>query len=282
MGEKGCGGHLDWGFVWGYIPVNAQGAHWDCRCIPVNAQGDQWDCGCIPVRASERTGSPVGFYCLWRWTRSPAGLRLCMCVCVRGIYADLAAGSFVYILYSIFYILYSIFYILHYRFFIFESWLVNTSSVLGCLGTSVAPPRKNQCLWSPLHFCLYPLLYVTCKPFPKIFNQFGLCQVLIFSIYYTCTSRLWLYFFHWQDSPSVRWQPYTSSSICRQDICPNCARKKSFRHRDSTTCCVYCTCSFYMWLISPALNSHLQHKMVFSLVVIYGESRRKFSMLTAN
>jgi len=44
MGEKGWAGHLDWGFVWGCIPVNAQGAQWDCRCIPVNAQGDQWDC----------------------------------------------------------------------------------------------------------------------------------------------------------------------------------------------------------------------------------------------
>jgi len=60
MGEKGCGGHLDWGSVWGYIPVSAQGAQCDCRCIPVNAQGDQWDCGCIPDRACERAGSPVG------------------------------------------------------------------------------------------------------------------------------------------------------------------------------------------------------------------------------
>jgi len=33
-----------WGSVWGSIPVNAQGAQWDCRCIPVNAQRDQWDC----------------------------------------------------------------------------------------------------------------------------------------------------------------------------------------------------------------------------------------------
>ena len=42
MGEKGCGGYLDWGFACGYIPVNAQGAQWDCKCIPVIAQ-DQWD-----------------------------------------------------------------------------------------------------------------------------------------------------------------------------------------------------------------------------------------------
>jgi len=71
MGEKAWGGHLDWGFVCGYIPVNAQGAQWDCKCFPVNAQGDQRDCGCIPDRACERTGSPVGLYCLWRWPRSP-------------------------------------------------------------------------------------------------------------------------------------------------------------------------------------------------------------------
>ena len=85
MGEKGFCGHLDWGFVYGYILVNAKGAQWDCRCIPVNAQGDQWDCGCIPDRACERTGSPVRLYCLWRWTRCPAGLSDWMCMCVRGM-----------------------------------------------------------------------------------------------------------------------------------------------------------------------------------------------------
>jgi len=63
--------------------VNAQGAQWDCKCIPVNAQGDQRDCGCIPDRACERTESPVGLYCLGRWTRSPAGLSWGICVCVR-------------------------------------------------------------------------------------------------------------------------------------------------------------------------------------------------------
>ena len=31
----------------------------------------------------ERAGRPVGLYCLWRWTRSPAGLRWCMCVFVN-------------------------------------------------------------------------------------------------------------------------------------------------------------------------------------------------------
>jgi len=41
MGGTGSGGNFDWGFVWGCIPVNAQGAQWDCKCIPVNAQGDQ-------------------------------------------------------------------------------------------------------------------------------------------------------------------------------------------------------------------------------------------------
>jgi len=30
---NGWVGHLDWGFVWGCIPVNAQGAQWNCRCI---------------------------------------------------------------------------------------------------------------------------------------------------------------------------------------------------------------------------------------------------------
>jgi len=50
MGEKGCGGHFDWGFVCpGYIPVNAQAAQWDCRCIP--------------DRACERIGNQVGLYC---------------------------------------------------------------------------------------------------------------------------------------------------------------------------------------------------------------------------
>jgi len=44
MGGKGWGGNFDWGFVWGCIPVNAQGALWDCKCIPVNAQGDQKGC----------------------------------------------------------------------------------------------------------------------------------------------------------------------------------------------------------------------------------------------
>jgi len=105
MGEKDCGGHLDWRLVCGYIPVNAQGAHWEGRCIPVKAQGDQWDCGCIPDRACERTGSPVGLYCLWRWTWNPAGLSW---VCVReGDVGRLECG-FV-LLYSI---PYSIFYIL--------------------------------------------------------------------------------------------------------------------------------------------------------------------------
>jgi len=110
--EKSCGGHLDLGFVCGYIPVNAHGAQWDCRCIPMNAQGDQWHYGCIPDRACGRTGSQVVLYCLWRWTRSPAELRRYVCVCVIGMWADLAVESFLYVPYSIFYILYSIFYIL--------------------------------------------------------------------------------------------------------------------------------------------------------------------------
>jgi len=55
--------------------VNAQGAQWDCKYIPVNAEG---------------------LYCLWRWTKSPAGLSWCMCVCVRGVKEDLE------ILYAIF------------------------------------------------------------------------------------------------------------------------------------------------------------------------------------
>jgi len=85
------------------------------------------------------------------------------------------------------------------------------SSKMGSWGVSKGRRLKavllNQCPWSPPHVCLYPLLYVTCVPFPRICNQFGLCQELIFCIYYTCTSRLWLFFFHWQDSPLVRWQP---------------------------------------------------------------------------
>jgi len=48
MGGKGWGGNFDWGFVWGCVPVNAQGALWDCKCFPVNAQGDQR--GCIDSR----------------------------------------------------------------------------------------------------------------------------------------------------------------------------------------------------------------------------------------
>ena len=72
--------------------MNAQGAQWDCKCIPVNAQGDQ-----------------RGLYCLWRWTRSPAGLNWCMCVCVREVKADLGAGLFFYIPNPIFYMLYSIY-----------------------------------------------------------------------------------------------------------------------------------------------------------------------------
>jgi len=91
MWEKGGGGHLDWVYVWGCIPVNhdAEGVQWDCKCIPVNAQGDQWDC----------TVS-------WDW---PGVQQDCVgvCVCVWETYADLAAGSFFYILYFIFCILYN-------------------------------------------------------------------------------------------------------------------------------------------------------------------------------
>ena len=48
-----------------------------------------------------------------------------------------------------------------------------------CLATSIVWSRLGAPPW----------------PFPKIFNQFGLCQVLIFNIYYMCTSRLLLSFF---------------------------------------------------------------------------------------
>jgi len=48
----------------------------------------------LQVHPCERTGRPEGLYCLWRWTRSPAGLSWCMCVCVRGVKEDLGAGLF--------------------------------------------------------------------------------------------------------------------------------------------------------------------------------------------
>jgi len=48
--------------------------------------------------------------------------------------------------------------------------------------------------------CLSLSFAVCDMRFPRICNQF----VLIFCIYYTCTSLLWLYFFHWQDSLLVR------------------------------------------------------------------------------
>jgi len=54
------------------------------------------------VHPCERTGRPEGLYCLWRCTRSPAGLSWCMCVYVRGVQKDLGAGLFFYILYSIY------------------------------------------------------------------------------------------------------------------------------------------------------------------------------------
>ena len=60
----------------------------------------------------KRTGRPEGLYCLWRWTRSPAGLSWCMCACVRRVKVDLGAGLFFYIPYSIFYMPYSICHIL--------------------------------------------------------------------------------------------------------------------------------------------------------------------------
>jgi len=44
MGGKGLGGNFDWEFVSGCIPVNAQGAKWDCEYISVNAQGGQRGC----------------------------------------------------------------------------------------------------------------------------------------------------------------------------------------------------------------------------------------------
>jgi len=42
----------------------------------------------LQVRPCERTGRPVELYCLWRWTRSPAGLRWDTCVCMRNVGGD--------------------------------------------------------------------------------------------------------------------------------------------------------------------------------------------------
>jgi len=90
MGGKGWGGYFDWGFVWGCIPVNAQGAQWDCKCIPVNAQGDQR--GCIV------SGDGPGVQRDW----------VGVCVCVWGRWRE----TWVRVYSSIFLILYSIRYML--------------------------------------------------------------------------------------------------------------------------------------------------------------------------
>ena len=68
--------------------MNAQGAQWDCRCIPVNVQGDQWDCTV--------SGDGPGV----QWDCDDVS------VCAWGMKASmgLSAGSFFYILYSIFHI----------------------------------------------------------------------------------------------------------------------------------------------------------------------------------
>ena len=111
MGEKGCGGHLDWGFVWGYIPVNTHGAQCNPRCIPVNTQRDQWECGCIPDRACERTE------CLVRleMDQESIGIVLVYVGVWKGCRQTwLRIRSFTcHIQYSIFHIPYSIFYILN-------------------------------------------------------------------------------------------------------------------------------------------------------------------------
>jgi len=67
-----------WDFVWGCIPVNAQGAQWDCRCIPVNAQGDQRNC----TVSGDEPG--VQRDCVDECVRiSEWQVCWCMCVCIR-------------------------------------------------------------------------------------------------------------------------------------------------------------------------------------------------------
>jgi len=87
-------------------------------------------------------------------------------------------------------------------------------------------------------------------------------------------------FFQGQDSANFRWQACASSSICHHDTCLNHAHKNSWYSPSSTTCCAYCTFSFYMWSISPVLNSHLQYKMVFELMsILWGIRRQMLSEL---
>jgi len=45
MGERDWGVHLDWGFVWGCIPVNAQGAQWDWFLIAFIT----WNSNLVPL-----------------------------------------------------------------------------------------------------------------------------------------------------------------------------------------------------------------------------------------
>ena len=57
--------------------MNAQGAHWDCRCIPVNAQGDQWNC---TVSGDDQESSRIHKYTHTptqsRWTPGPVATGL--------------------------------------------------------------------------------------------------------------------------------------------------------------------------------------------------------------
>ena len=115
MGGKGWGGNFDWGFVWRCIPVNAQGAQWDCKCIPVNAQGDQR--GCIVSRDGPGVQRDwVGVcVCVWgRWRETWVRV-------YSSIFHILYSIRYIYILYSIFYTVYVIFYILYCNFYILYS-----------------------------------------------------------------------------------------------------------------------------------------------------------------
>jgi len=111
MGGKGWGGNFDWGFVWGCIPVNAQGPQWDCKYIPVNAQGEQRGCivsGDGPGVQRDWVGVCVCVWGGWRktWVRVYSPIFHIVCN-----FHTLSSES--YVPFSISYFLYSIFYVLN-------------------------------------------------------------------------------------------------------------------------------------------------------------------------
>ena len=83
-------------------------------------------------------------------------MRWCMCVYVCGMWADLAASLFFYILYSIFYILYSIFYILYIYFkaipVVMMATLLQTMGNAQPMDTSIPHTHtqiSSQSRWTP-------------------------------------------------------------------------------------------------------------------------------------